>query len=67
MKQTHKQRILDLLKVAGEHGVHSFFLAKEVTFRSAARINDLKNDGYNITTKREKRGKTYGVRYFLEE
>ena len=66
-KQTHKQRILEMLQEAGDRGVHSFTLANSVTFRASARINDLKNDGYNITSKHEKMGDSYGVRYFLEE
>jgi hypothetical protein len=64
---THKQKILNLLEEAGERGVHSFTLANSVTFRAAARINDLRNEGYDITAKQEKKGNSYGVRYFLEE
>jgi len=65
-KPTHKQRVLKLLKEAGETGVHSFELARKISFRAAARINDLKRDGHEITSRQEKRGDSYGVRYFLK-
>lgn len=64
--KTHTQRTLELLKEAGDKGVHSFTLNYKVgTTRSAARINDLKRQGYNITSIIEKMGDSTGVRYFL--
>lgn len=65
-KLSHKQRILKLLEQAGEKGIHSFDLGNRVTPRAAARINDLKNDGYQIEARSEKKGSAYGVRYFLD-
>jgi hypothetical protein len=64
-KLSHKQRILKLLEQAGEKGIHSFDLVNWVTPRAAARINDLKNDGYEIEALHEKKGRAYGVRYKL--
>lgn len=57
---------LDILKHAGEKGVHSFDLNRQVgTIRAGARIYDLKKMGYKISSKSEKMGDAVGVRYFL--
>ena len=64
-KLSHKQHILDLLKESGNKGVHSLDLCNWVTPRAAARINDLKNDGYEITSTHERKGTAWGARYKL--
>lgn len=66
MKITHKQRILQLLESAGEEGIHSFHLATIISFRAAARIDDLRKEGHKIRSKIEKMGNSRGVRYILE-
>jgi hypothetical protein len=62
---SHKQQILKLLEEAGDEGCHSFDLLS-ITPRNAARILDLKKDGYNIVAVREKRGRSLGSRYFIK-
>ena len=60
------KKTLEILKERGSRGIHSFELNEAVgTFRCAARIRDLKNVGYNITSVREKLGDAYGARYTL--
>ena len=64
---TDCEKCLLHLTSAGNKGIHSFTLNSLVgTFRVAARINDLKAKGYNITSIREKMGDAIGVRYFLQ-
>lgn len=66
MKQTDCQKTLHLLQEAGSGGIHSFDLNHLVgTTRIAARILDLKAQGYGITSIPEKRGDSHGCRYFL--
>lgn len=66
--KTHVQKTLEALQRAGSTGVHSFHLNAIVgTTRSAARIEDLKKQGYQITSQFEKMGDSMGVRYFLNE
>ena len=61
-------RILQLLQERGEKGLHSFEIVQLVhTIRGAARIHDLKKQGYKITSIPESRGNAVGVRYFLQE
>ncbi len=63
---TDCEKALMYLKQSGTTGVHSFDLNQLIgSTRSAARVNDLKAKGYKIASKREKRGDSYGVRYFL--
>lgn len=65
---TNCQKILAILKEAGETGIHSFDLIKRSgQYRAAARINDLKKEGFNIISLSEKRGDAHGCRYFLVE
>lgn len=65
---TDKTKILEILRESGESGIHSFDLVRQAgTFRAAARIDDLKREGFIINTKSEKKGNSYGVRYFLIE
>ena len=60
------EKTLQLLIEAGEQGVHSFELNQKVgTIRAAARVNDLKRRGYNISAVPELLGNARGVRYFL--
>lgn len=66
MKETHKQRIKKILERAGGKGVHSFDLNDWVSPRAAARINELRKKGCEITSTHEKRGCAYGVRYTLQ-
>lgn len=64
--KTDVQKTLQLLTEAGSSGMHSFDLNKLVgTTRIAARVNDLKAQGYEITSIYEKRGDSHGCRYFL--
>lgn len=59
-------KTLDALRKAGDTGVHSFELNRIVgTTRAAARVRDLRKQGYSITSKREQLGDAWGVRYFL--
>lgn len=64
--RSSKLLALDALTTAGKAGVHSFDLSRLIgTNYSPRRIHDLKKDGYSITSKAEKRGDAWGVRYFL--
>lgn len=66
MKKSKLQIVLEELKNAGDVGVHSFDLnTRANTIRSAARVMDLKEMGYDISAVPEKKGNTRGVRYFL--
>lgn len=67
MKQSKAQNVLFTLQQAGDRGIHSFDLQPIGGWRYAARINDLKKQGYSITAIPEKRGESRGVRYFLQE
>ena len=68
MYQTDCEKIIELLRKAGKNGMHSFDLNNIVgTTRTAARINDIKKQGYKITSQYEKKGRSLGVRYFLNE
>lgn len=59
-------KCLQILKDRGDKGVHSFHLNKLIgTTRSAARIQDLEDQGYTITATLEKMGDTWGKRYTL--
>lgn len=52
---THKDAILELLKDAGDYGLTPMTALHRVgTFRLAARISELRDDGYRITTVRHK-------------
>lgn len=63
---TNTEKVLKILRECGEKGCHSFELNQKVgTTRSAARIVDLKKQGYNILSKPERLGEALGVRYFL--
>ncbi len=65
---TDTQKVLDILKDRGEKGIHSFHLNQLVgTTRAAARIQDLKDQGYSIYSKPERMGDSVGCRYFLSE
>jgi hypothetical protein len=65
---TDTQKCLEALQRAGSEGVHSFHLNQIIgTTRAAARCQDLKDQGYNITSQWEKMGNSTGVRYFLHE
>lgn len=52
-KLTQKQRILNTLKDHYTTGVTNITL-NSICFRYAARINDLRNDGYIIESKKSK-------------
>ena len=68
MNKTDKQQTLWVLKKVGDKGIHSFELNRLIgSTRAAARINDLKHEGYQIDTKHEKVGNAWGVRYFLRK
>jgi hypothetical protein len=63
---TDRVQVLTALKQAGTGGVHSFDLMKQISPRVAARIQELRLDGHMISATREKKGKSWGVRYTLE-
>lgn len=66
-KQTDIELTLTALRQVGKEGIHSFTLNHLVgTTRAAARIQDLKDMGYLITSKHETKGTSRGVRYFLD-
>ena len=66
--KTKTQRTLEILKQSGDKGIHSFILNNLIgSTRSAARIQDLKDQGYSITSVFEKMNGSLGVRYFLRE
>lgn len=63
---TDTEKCLQALISSGATGVHSFDMNAIIgTTRAAARINDLKAQGYVITSVYEKRGDSHGCRYFL--
>jgi len=65
--KTDVDKTLQALRKAGSKGIHSFELNYIVgTTRSAARIQDLKDKGYRISSKPEKLGDSWGVRYSIE-
>lgn len=47
---TQKERVLKLLRERGSRGVRSFEFYEMRIPRGAARINDLKEEGYKITS-----------------
>lgn len=64
---TKLYKTLQALQKAGFYGMHSFPLMKEVgTTRVAARVNDLKKQGYIIESKRETLYGVEGCRYYLK-
>ena len=63
---TDKQKVLEALQDAGATGIHSFDLIKRCgTYRVAARVNDLRKEGYVIVSVNEKKGNSLGCRYSL--
>lgn len=63
---TDRQKCLQALQDAGSKGVHSFNLGHIVgSIRVAARIRELREEGYTITSKFETLGNATGVRYTL--
>lgn len=67
MKNSDTAKCLKILQRVGLYGIHSFHLNQEIgTTRCAARIQDLKDKGYNITSTSERLGDAVGVRYFLQ-
>lgn len=63
---TDKLKVLELLRNAGDKGIHSFELMRDAhSSRAQARVCDLKKDGYHISAIPEKMGDSLGVRYFL--
>ena len=67
MKPSIKELLLRKLRYVGKTGLHSFSGANLFGIRCAARIFDLRKDGYHITSKDEKKGKAIGVRWTLIE
>ena len=67
MQTSHKQKIINILEDSGETGVHSFELVNRVTHKATSRIADLRHDGENIISVPEKRGNSWGVRYYLAQ
>lgn len=66
MKNSDTAKCLKILQRVGLYGIHSFHLNQEIgTTRCAARIQDLKDKGYVITSEPEKLGDALGVRYYL--
>lgn len=50
---TQKEKVLGMLKAAGNFGVRSDTYIKEYMPRAAARIKELREEGYEITSERE--------------
>ncbi len=50
---SQKERILSMLRAAGSFGVRSDTYIKEYMPRASARIKELREEGYNITSERE--------------
>lgn len=65
--KTQKERVMELLENRGQEGIHSFEIIRQISHKAPARICELRKEGYNITSKTEKLGDSYGVRYTLEE
>jgi hypothetical protein len=65
MSHTDRMQVLTALKEAGNAGVHSFDLITSISPRVAARIQELRQEGHPISATREKRGRSWGVRYTL--
>jgi len=53
MGLTQKQTVLAMLKAAGKFGVRSDTYIRDYMPRAAARIQEVKDEGYNITSERE--------------
>lgn len=51
---TQKERVLQILKVHGKHGVRSDHFLNVHIPRAAGRIHELKEEGYEISSEREK-------------
>ena len=51
---TQRERVLRILKEAGEDGVHSFEFYEAGMPRAAARIGELRDAGYTITSTHER-------------
>ena len=64
---TQTKKVIYVLEEVGEQGIHSFDLIRMISHKAPARISELRKAGWNITSVREKRGKSVGVRYFLNE
>lgn len=63
--KSQKEKLLEVLKSAGDKGVSSFWGYQNYMPRMGARIWDLKAEGYNIVARRNK--KDSGCTYFLIE
>ena len=65
---TQSTLILAMLRDAGERGIHSFELLEAHMPRAAARVSELRAQGFDITAEHERfRGEAHGVRYRLHE
>jgi hypothetical protein len=57
---TQREKILALLRTAGPAGINSFGVARRIALQLPTRINELKAEGYLITTRTYKnRSKDY--------
>lgn len=56
---TQKERVLSMLRAAGSFGVRSDTYLAEYIPRAAARIKELREEGYEITSEREKQFTRY--------
>ena len=69
-KLSQEERLLKMLRAAGNKGVPNYEFPKNQILRYSARIGDLRNDGHNIYCEREylPNGRASGVfRYYLNE
>lgn len=65
---TQRETVLQALKDAGDTGIHSFDFLQVGIPRAAARIRELREMGYTISSVRERlNGEAEGVRYRLVE
>lgn len=63
---TQRQRVLHLLREAGDRGVHSFEMIQLGIPRVAARVHELQQDGHTIRSERSRfQGTAEGSRYTL--
>jgi helix-turn-helix protein len=65
-KKTQKEIVLEMLEVGGSEGVHSFEFIQARVPRVAARIHELRAEGYQIESEHAVfNGTAEGVRYML--
>jgi Helix-turn-helix domain len=65
-QKTQRQIVLEMLEEAGDRGLHSFEFIQARIPRVAARVCELRSEGWGIESEREAlHGSAEGVRYVL--